>query len=106
MSDKKEQAAANVAALLVMCGSLVVTFLLWGWAGSVLWAWFVVPLGAAEISMWHAAGLRVLVSLVTSRKRGDGAERDNLTAALEGFAAAVLIPLLALGFGWVAKAFM
>lgn len=103
---KAGEPAASAAALLVMCGSLGVSFVLWGWAGSVLWGWFVVPLGAVEISLWHAAGLRAMLSLVTGRKRADADERDSLTVALEGFGAAVLVPLLALGFGWVAKAFM
>jgi hypothetical protein len=55
--------------------ALVVTLLFsiplcayWGWIFSILWSYFVVPLGVPAIGSWHAAGLMLLVGLLKGSK--------------------------------------
>lgn len=79
---------------------IVVSVPLRGWILSVLWSWFVVPLGAAGIDMWHAAGFAAIVTLLTHRSESEESED---TSKLWGrlIAAAVVLPLLMLAFGWL-----
>jgi hypothetical protein len=69
-----------------------------------LWLWFMVPLGVSAISLAHAYGLSIMVSMYayTSTKSQIKTTDSNnpLKSALEIFFAAVLVPL----FIWVAGA--
>jgi hypothetical protein len=40
--------------------------LLWAWVFCVLWHWFVVPLGAVELGVFHACGLLLLGSYLVA----------------------------------------
>lgn len=75
-----------------------------GFTVSVLWGWFIVPLGMAQIGFAHAYGISLLGSVLMSTRglnmTGDGTN-GWMTAA-----AGILINLLALLFGWVAVGFM
>ena len=42
-----------------------------GYTISMLWAWFIVPLGAKALPLAHAIGLSVLVNFMTSRYKTD-----------------------------------
>ena len=69
---------------------------------STLWAWFVVPLGVAKIGMAHAYGLSLIPSTVLG-VRGLYSPEDKRT---EAAIAAIVLPSLALLFGWIALGFM
>lgn len=72
--------------------------LLTAWAGfviSVLWGWFVVPLGAPAVGVWHAAGLCTLVCLMRP------AIPPEDTPMLEVLAYGVIIPAVALAIGYL-----
>ena len=72
------------------------------WVLATLWAWFVVPLGIAKISLAHAYGLSS-ISTVLLGTRGLYAPEDKRKEAIS---AALLIPIFALFFGWIALGFM
>jgi hypothetical protein len=81
------------------------------WRGFViakLWVWFVVPLGLAEIGMWHAAGLSALVAWVTdsSALTTQDDKKTPRERILYGVGVAALAPLLAWGIGAVIHAMM
>lgn len=69
---------------------------------STLWAWFVVPLGVAKIGMAHAYGLALIPTTVIGA-RGLYSPEDKRT---EAAVAAIVIPAVALLFGWIALGFM
>ena len=90
---------------IVMMVWLSTSMLLTGFAVQHLWLWFVVPLGAPAISLWHAAGIDLLVTLI--------AYPGYLGKQLKGtcYLKRVLLltfvrPAGALGFGWVAQFMM
>lgn len=63
----------NLKDAAVGCGGLLgiwfialpLLILLHSWALMLLWKWFLVPLGVAEVSIAHAYGLLLLASLLT-----------------------------------------
>lgn len=56
---------------IFVLGGNVVTALVF----SVLWAWFVVPLGVVSISIWHMMGLLTLWESLTYHLRKDEGKR-------------------------------
>jgi hypothetical protein len=73
-----------------------------GFTVSVLWGWFIVPLGVAQIGFAHAYGISLLGSVLMSTRGLNINGEGGWTTAAVG----ILINLLALLFGWVAVGFM
>lgn len=104
-TEKDTEGLKGCIAILV---ALISYPFLWAWSGwvlMVLWWWFVVPLGAPEVSMAQGVGLAALVMLVRGHRKADGTE--DLTEDLPGIIArGALIPAYILLVGWVAHWFM
>lgn len=96
-------------AILLILGAVVGLALLgiwWGYAIHVLWAWFVIPLGVGPISIAQAYGLSVLFGLFMNTRGLDiGKEKSNDEWAVS-VTIGVLMPAIALLFGWIAVGFM
>lgn len=95
-------------ALLVILGvvGLALLGIWWGYAIHILWAWFAVPLGAPAIGVAHAYGLSVLFGLflnIRGLKIGEQKDDSQWSASVT---VSVLMPALALLFGWIAVGFM
>ncbi len=73
-----------------------------GWSLSLLWGWFVVPLGVAAIGFWHACGISALVTMLVFQKppKDDDAD-DAVTKALSPLVTSILLSLFCAGFGWL-----
>lgn len=98
MTDKKTESAGDaVAGLVLTVGSVFLD----AWAISLLWGWFVVPLGPPPIGYWHAMWVGLLWSLL-SHRAGLAREGEPLTRAAEAF----LAPLFFLAIGAMVKAGM
>lgn len=83
--------------LVVFCIALFTGFIV-----SVLWGWFIVPLGVAQIGFAHAYGISLLGSvLMSTRGLNINGEGGWMTVV-----AGIGINLLALLLGWVATGFM
>lgn len=74
------------------------------WVLSILWAWFIVPLGVKSLSIAHAYGLTLVTGLILSN-RGIK-ENKNQDDWISSVITWLLIPLVALFFGWIAVGFM
>jgi hypothetical protein len=74
--------------------------LLRGWVLSVLWGWFVTPLGTPPITIPIALGLSLLISMFTQEVKR---EKEAITVAL---VSSIVISLLSLGIGAIYHAFM
>ena len=92
--------------------SLAVACALWGgFAASVLWGWFVVPLGVPEVSMLHAVGLMLaLRALVGFSGKPQPDKPEDKMVALRALgrvlAVATVAPGAALAVGWVVRGAM
>lgn len=73
------------------------------WALSVLWGWFVVPLGVNALTVAHAFGISVVAQVLVRRQTD---ESENKKDFAEKVIEAPLFPLLALLFGYIAVGFM
>jgi hypothetical protein len=96
----------------------LVTSIFSGYAVSTLWGWFVVPLGAPSIGLFHAIGLVVLgqvftigitqtlavLNMNTSENVSEEENYTRLNTAL-GFVG-ILLPAIALGSGYICKILM
>jgi hypothetical protein len=69
---------------------------------TLLWAWFLVPLGAPSLSVAHAMGALTIISLMRGI-RPTPPNRESKDIAGDVFATATL-PWMALLCGWIIKA--
>lgn len=98
-TDRPDTAKATLLIIVVIVAALFRVHVI-----TVLWRWFMVPLGVMELSWLHAFGLCVLIGLVWSKPPTDAEMLPKRMDARIGFACAV--PILALLFGWIAKEMM
>ncbi len=91
-------------AILLFLGVLAIIVPLSIWKGfvlSILWGWFLVPLGVPAIGTAHAIGIAVLVSMLTYQHRKSSSE-----VSLEPLFLSFVSPLFALAIGHIVKGFM
>lgn len=74
----------------------------WSYVSTVLWGWFVVPLGLPAIGLWHMYGLRMFYSLFMGFQRNPK-EQESVSSAIAGV---ILGPMFVLLFAYIAKQFM
>lgn len=109
MSDKDdgELRGWEVAVLLLLSpGLIALETITCGFAMSMVWKWFVVPLGVSPIGIVHAVGLSVLLCLMRPSVSTDHlAKKKGYQAAVHALSQAVLritfTPAFALAMGYV-----
>ena len=67
MKPKTEVATEHAVIGLVVMLVAPIRALWVGWIVSILWGWFVTPLGVTPINAWHGAGISLLISLLTAK---------------------------------------
>lgn len=78
---------------------VIAVFIPWyGFAVSVLWRWFVVPLGAPEITWAHAAGLSLILGMSRARLEGKSGKPGGVQWAIY-----ILWPAIAMAIGFILK---
>lgn len=97
--------ALSVIAMIV--GLIVGIFLFCiynAWVLTILWGWFIVPLGVKSLSVAHAYGFTLVTGLILSN-RGvkENKDKDDWVGSILTW---LLLPLVALFFGWIAVGFM
>ena len=89
--------------ILVVAGSIMS-----GWALSVLWGWFVVPLfDVPSLTIPYALGLGLVIGLfipATAKSTSDDA--TILDMVIHGLVKAFCVPLLAVFIGWILLGFL
>lgn len=99
--SERELGAAAIMLLVVLPVHVV-------WSGfvlSVLWGYFIVPIGAAPIATAHAAGLLALVHFLRPHERSDDGE-SMFDALVRTIPRVTLRPLVLWGIGAVLHAWM
>jgi hypothetical protein len=95
------------AFLVLMLLPLYIAFAaMWeGYALSVLWGWFVVPMfGLPALSIPFAMGLALVVGLLTSHRLGNEATDDSKQWRMVWVA--VMRPAMVLLIGWIVTKFL
>ena len=88
---------------LLMIFAITVACVPWSmFVMTVIWGWFVVPLGLPAIGKAHAFGLTLLLSLTRSYSEDDD-KKSDLTAKIT---LAVGVPALVLLMGYIAHGLM
>lgn len=91
--------------LLVLQIAMIIPLSLWrGYALATLWVWHVVPVfGIPELSIAHAWGVSVLISLLTYQYiEPNDTERHTVSTTV----VAIITPAIALFSGWLATWFI
>lgn len=78
---------------------------------SVLWGWFVVPLGVTDIGAVEAIGLMTSISFIVYRPPDEASkqkvkEQGAGKAFVAGISTSIFISLFALGMGWLVHLFL
>lgn len=74
------------------------------WVLSILWGWFIVPLGVKSLSIAHAYGVTLVAGLfLSTRGIKENKNQDDRISSLITW---LILPLVALFFGWIAVGFM
>ena len=92
-----------MTALALLVLTAIVSIFWSGYVSSTLWIWFMVPLGVKAITYWHAVGLSALLSVFLGSRGLRKNEESVVEEIAYGLFASLVIPLICLGFGWVAK---
>ena len=74
------------------------------WVLSILWGWFIVPLGVKSLSIAHAYGVTLVTGLfLSTRGIKENKNQDDWISSLITW---LILPLAALFLGWIAVGFM
>jgi predicted phage tail protein len=88
---------------------VVASILFRAWALTVLWAWFLVPLGMVALSISSAIGISIIVGMFTqhlAKESKDEKAKDTYELIGDIAGRAIGAPLLSLFFGWIVTLFM
>ena len=95
----------QVCCLVTILSMVLITPLavLRGWVLSILWGWFLVPVGVRPIGIAHAIGVSILISMLTHQHQSTKATTETM---IKGVLIGLIGPLIALGMAAVAHWFM
>lgn len=78
-----------------------------GFVFSKLWAWFIVPLGATQVSWLQAAGIIALVRLCTYHVNfNNKSDETDMSSKILRFLTLALIPWMSLVIGYIIHRFV
>lgn len=96
------QAAFNVFAGVVIVPLVLAATSIWrGFVLSILWGWFLVPLGMPPLTVAYAIGVSLIVGFLTVRHSKEDEQPEYGKAMLR----VTLVPAFALAFGWIVSRF-
>lgn len=82
-------------------------FIFWGgYVTSILWGWFVVPLGVMAITYWHAVGLSCVVAAFIGVRSDNDKDESLAESAWKSAYMNAAMPAVMLAIGWFAKSQM
>ena len=111
LSCRKRRIIVGFIILVVFVSTVVVLSILRGWVLSILWGWFVVPLGVPALSIPMAIGIAVTISFLIFNpndrdNKMDFSTKSGIDEAVSKMVNAILYPFIALGIGWIVTFFL
>jgi len=87
---------------------IAVSTVLSGYVLAILWGWFIVPLGLAQIGIAHAIGIFATARLIAGGvpQRSPEPKQEPLERLGTSFIVRIGFPLLTWLLGWIAHSFM
>lgn len=74
------------------------------WVLTILWGWFIVPLGVKSLTIAHAYGFTLVTGLILStRGIKENKDKGDWVSSIITW---LILPAVALLFGWIAVGFM
>ena len=109
MNDKITGCFMWLGGIIVILVAAVGATLLNGWALSILWGWFVVPLfNLPALPVLYAIGIGFIASLLrptpTTSEKED--KEDIAVRIVKAITQIVALPLSAVLFGWIVHSFI
>jgi hypothetical protein len=103
VNDKDVTGEAIVVAALLVILAIVPVLIVHGFVVSIMWGWFMVPLGVPAIGIAHAIGLAGMLGALNIAK-----STDKVTGRAMAWIMDMLLirPAILLGIGWITKQFM
>lgn len=89
--------------------ALILAAIMKGWALSVMWGWFIVPLfKLPAMSIPQAIGIGMIVSYLTNQSQSKEDVQDKSFTELIGrlLGYTILVPALSVGFAWIVLQFI
>ncbi len=84
--------------------TIIVAVVVRAWVFTLLWSWFVVPLGAPEVGIATAVGLALIISLFTQHLAKEETKDKSMINDL--ITRAFLAPIVTLIVGWLVTYFV
>jgi len=89
--------------LILLIVTITLSSILNGWALSLLWSWFMVPLGLPPIGIAWAIGISIVIGYLTNHnEKKKGEEVDSTHVVIVAF----MRPVFAVGIGYIVHSFM
>src|SRR3990167_4157065 len=96
----------TIGTVVTSLGTLATSTIMFGWALSVMWTWFIVPLGPAPLSLAHALGINATVNLFTFGIKREGINKGTgMIPFLAYVFGQALSAILIVGLGYLYKSF-
>lgn len=94
---------AALLSVFAVIGIVSLLVVLNGWALSVLWGWFIVPLfGLPVLSIPYAIGIALIAGMLKGHTKDPDTDDDKAAVLAKIF----LFPFIALFIGWIVKGFI
>lgn len=98
---------ACVGLLISVPTVIVLSALVNGWALSVMWGWFVVPLfHLPAMSIVYAIGFSLVVGMFKPNTSSHDTRKKDTRELVTAVIAEILSPVLVVGIGWIVKLFI
>jgi hypothetical protein len=101
--SKENVGLACVGLIVLTLGAIIVGTIINGWAISVLWGWFIVPVfSVPSLTVPYAAGLSLVASMLSSSSTINSSETKGWTEVISSLVGRIIIaPILTVLVGWV-----
>ena len=96
----------TIGTVVTSLATLATSTIMFGWALSVMWTWFIVPLGPAPLSLAHALGINATINLFTYGIKREEINGKGLIPFFAYIVGQALSALLIVMLGYLYKSFM
>jgi hypothetical protein len=96
--------AGCIGTIVLIILAILTGVITYGWALSVLWEWFIVPIfGLSSISITEAMGIALIIGFLSKQMPSDTKEKDKSLVELFGsyLGSTIFYPFFVVVLGWL-----